>query len=322
MRAVLIGFALLVLSACASPKIQELGLALNEPFLDGDTAVMADGARLPMKTWTAQKPKAVIIGVHGMNGYARDFALPGPWFAARNISFYAYDQRSFGRTDKDKLGIWPGGDAMVSDLKTMYGLVRAKHANVPVYIVGISMGGAVTMKALDNGLDPAGAVLVAPAVWGWRAMNPFLKSTLWITAHVAPSYAPTGESLEIWPSDNIEELRAIGRDPLYLSKTRTDTIYGLVTLMDDAYDAAPRLKSPILYLYGTNDQIVPATPTHKVIAQIKAPKRVALYKNGWHMLLRDKQREVVWTDIEAWIADKAGALPSGEEHKTKKLAQR
>ncbi len=322
MRALLIGFGLLVLGACASPQIQELGLAVNEPFLDGKTAVMADGARLPMNVWPAKKPKAVILGVHGMNGYARDFGLPGPWFASKGISFYAYDQRSFGRTDKDKLGRWPGGEAMVSDLKSIHALLKKKHANVPVYVMGISMGGAVTMKALDSGLEPAGTVLVAPAVWGWRAMNPFLKSTLWITAHVAPSYAPTGESLDIWPSDNIEILRTIGRDPLYQSKTRTDTIYGLVTLMDEAYDSAERLKSPILYLYGTKDQIVPAAPTHKVIARIKAQKRVAIYKNGWHMLLRDKQRKVVWKDIAAWVANKTAALPSGEEFKAKKVAQK
>lgn len=321
MRALLIGIALLLLGACTTPQIQELGLAVNEPFLDGKTAVMADGGRLPMHVWPAKEPKAVMIGVHGMNGYAEDFALPGPWFAAQGISFYAYDQRSFGRTDKDKLGLWPGSEAMVSDLKSVHALLKKKHGNLPVYVMGISMGGAVTMKALDSGLEPAGAVLVAPAVWGWRAMNPFLKSTLWITAHVAPSYAPTGESLDVWPSDNIEILRAIGRDPLYQSKTRTDTIYGLVNLMDEAYDSAERLKAPILYLYGKNDQIVPADPTYAVIGRIKAPKRVAVYKNGWHMLLRDQQRKVVWKDITAWIDNKTASLPSGEEHKTKKVAQ-
>ena len=322
MRAYLIGFALLVLGACASPQIQELGLAINEPFLEGGTAVMADGARLPMHVWAAKKPKAVIVAVHGMNGYAQDFALPGPWFAENGISFYAYDQRSFGRTDKEKRGLWPGGEAMVSDLKSIHALLKQKHSKLPVYVVGLSMGGAVTMKALDNGLEPDGAILVAPAVWGWRAMNPFLKSTLWITAHVAPSYAPTGQSLEIWPSDNIEVLRAIGRDPLYQSKTRTDTIYGLVTLMDDAYDAASRLKSPILYLYGSKDQLVPAEPTYDVIGRIRAPKRVAIYKNGWHMLLRDKQRKVVWKDIAAWVKNRTAPLPSGEEQKPKKLAQK
>ncbi len=322
MRAIFTAFLFLALAACATPQIQPVGLALEDPYLDDDVAVMSDGTRLPMNVWSAKKPKAVIIGVHGMNGYAEDFGLPGPWFAKHNISFYAYDQRSFGRTDKEKLGIWPGGNVMADDLKAMYHLVKQRHAGLPVYVIGISMGGAVTMKALDSGLDPEGTVLVAPAVWGWRAMNPFLKSTLWITAHVAPGYAPTGESLDVWPSDNIEMLRAIGKDPLYIAKTRTDAIYGLVNLMDQAYDSAARLKRPVLYLYGKKDQIVPSEPTRHVIGRIKAPKRVAIYKDGWHMLLRDKQRAKVWQDIAGWIANRSAPLPSGEEVASKKLAAR
>ena len=314
------------LAACATPQIQPVGAWLDEPYLDGDkAAVMADGERLPLMVWkgaTATPPKAVILAVHGMNGYARDFLLPGPWFADQGFAFYAYDQRSFGRTDKAKRGIWPGGNAMADDLKTVYALLKQRHAGAPVFVIGTSMGGAVTMKALDQGLSPEGTVLVAPAVWGWRAMNPFLKSTLWVTAHVAPAYSPTGASLDIYPSDNIEELRAIGKDKLYISKTRTDAIYGLVTLMDEAYDAAARLKSPLLYLYGKKDQIVPPEPTKAVISRLKAPRRVAIYNEGWHMLLRDKQREVVWKDIAAWMMDRSAPLPSGEEVPSKKLAAR
>ena len=49
----------------------------------------------------------------------------------------------------------------------------------------------------------------------------------------------------------------------------------------------------MLYLYGKKDQIVPPEPTKAVISRLKAPRRVAIYNEGWHMLLRDKQREVV-----------------------------
>jgi hypothetical protein len=39
---------------------------------------------------------------------------------------------------------------------------------------------------------------------------------------------------------------------------------------------------------------------------------IAVYRNGWHMLLRDLEGETVWRDIAAWIADPAiAALPSG-----------
>jgi alpha-beta hydrolase superfamily lysophospholipase len=30
-----------------------------------------------------------------------------------------------------------------------------------------------------------------------------------------------------------------------------------------------------------------------------------IYPDGWHMLLRDLQREVVWNDILAWIDQRA-----------------
>jgi len=38
---------------------------------------------------------------------------------------------------------------------------------------------------------------------------------------------------------------------------------------------------------------------------------VALYENGWHMLLRDLQAETVLNDIVAWITDPSAELPSG-----------
>ncbi len=51
---------------------------------------------------------------------------------------------------------------------------------------------------------------------------------------------------------------------------------------------------------------------------IGSPKRVVYYKNGWHMLLRDKQAKRVWQDILVWIGNNTAELPSGEEI-TKKL---
>ena len=42
-------------------------------------------------------------------------------------------------------------------------------------------------------------------------------------------------------------------------------------------------------------------------------RRVAVYESGYHMLLRDLQAETVWTDIAAWIGDRASPLPSGAD---------
>ena len=261
------------------------------------------------------------MAVHGFNDYSNAFDAPAKWFAKRGITTYAYDQRSFGKTPNR--GIWAGSEAMTGDLVTFVNLVKARNKKLPVYVVGVSMGGAVAMAALGKGwlAQTKGVVLVAPAVWGWRSMNLFYRASLWSAAHVSPASTASGSGLNVWPSDNIEMLRKLGKDPLMIRDTRIDAIYGLVSLMDEAFDAAPRISKPVLYLYGARDEIVPSQPTFKTMKAIGPDRRAVYYKDGWHMLLRDKQAKRVWQDILAWIDNSKAEFPSGEEI-TKKLDTR
>ncbi len=306
-------FFLTVLFASCAPIVQELGNQKVVAQLKSDSVIMEDGVALPLRRWEAKKPQAILVAVHGFNDYSKSFDAPAKWFAQQGVSTYAFDQRSFGKNDKR--GIWAGSEVMTRDLATFVSLIKARNRKLPVYIVGASMGGAVTMRALGQGwLGQAdGVVLVAPAVWGWRSMNMFYRASLWSAAHVSPASKASGSGLNIWPSDNVEMLRQLGKDPLMIRDTRIDAIYGLVTLMDEAYDAAAKISKPVLYLYGANDQIVPRDPTFKTMRAIQSDKRVVYYKNGWHMLLRDRQAKRVWQDILVWIGDNKAPLPSGEE---------
>jgi len=305
--------ALVCLFAACAPLEQELGAQSTVPQLKPDMAVMEDGIALPLRHWPAKKPKAILVAVHGFNDYSNAFDVPAKWFAQKGVSTYAFDQRSFGKNNNR--GIWAGSEVMTRDLATFVTLVKARHRDLPVFVAGVSMGGAVTMRALGKGWlgHVKGVVLVAPAVWGWRSMNLFYRAGLWSAAHISPASTATGSGLNVWPSDNVEMLREIGRDPLMVRDTRIDAIYGLVGLMDEAYDASAQISKPILYLYGANDQLVPRGPTFKTMKTIKSDKRVVYYKNGWHMLLRDKQAKRVWQDILVWMMDAKAKLPSGEE---------
>jgi acylglycerol lipase len=273
---------------------------------------MEDGVRLPLTVWAAERPRAVIVAVHGFNGYANDFHLPGPWFAARGVSVYAYDQRGFGRHGAQR-GVWPGAERLARDLVAAVDLVEQRHGNLPVFVLGFSMGGAVALQAATHGLNADGLVLAAPAVWGWRDMNPLYRVALWGAAHAMPASTATGGGLGVQVSDNIEWLRAYSRDPLNIRETRFDALFGLVDLMQEAQDAAPAARLPALFVYGANDEIIPKDPTARVMARYGGTRRVAIYGRGWHMVLQDRQRERVWRDILTWMSDPSAVLPSGEE---------
>ena len=310
---------LLAVAACASPGVYPRGPSIEAPSMTANAFIMPDGAKLPYRDWAPPPasdggdpaPRAVIIGVHGMNDYSNAFAMPGAWLAQHNIVTIAFDQRGFG--DAPHRGRWAGSRTMVRDLDDVTKLVKARYPHTPVYLMGVSMGGAVILAAAGAHQLPAvdGVILAAPAVWGWQAMNIAYKLVLWTGAHVMPGKTLTGERLQIWPSDNIPMLRAMSNDPEVIKKTQIGTIYGLVGLMDRGYDGAKSLKVPTLLLYGKKDQLVPKAPVMTVAREIPGPVRMLYYNNGYHMLERDLEAPTtVWPDIDTWITDHGAPLPS------------
>lgn len=303
--------------ACATPKITPPGAALQEPELTPAAFIAADSARLPLLSWLpAQTPKAVILALHGFNDYSNAFDSAGPAFAKHGVAVYAYDQRGFGRAPHP--GQWAGTSPMIEDAAAFAMLLAKRYPRTPLYLLGDSMGGAVVLTALANkpDLPVTGAILAAPAVWGRETMPWFQRTALWIMARIAPDMKLTGQGLNIMPSDNIEMLRRLGRDPIIIKETRIGALHGLVDLMDEALAAAARLEKPALLLYGEKDEIIPMQPTHRVVSRLPnlgATQKTALYEKGYHMLLRDLQAEVVIKDIAAWIDDLARPLPSGAD---------
>jgi alpha-beta hydrolase superfamily lysophospholipase len=282
----------------------EQGLENVKPAIERDAFVARDGMRLKLRHWDAPSPIAVIVALHGMSDYSNAFDMPGNWWAKNGITTLAYDQRSFGESPNP--GVWPGADALRTDLADFVAAARERYPHTPVYALGESMGGAVVLSSLASPRPPHvdGAILVAPAVWAREDMPLSYRVALWASAHVVPWKTFTGKGLQIWPSDNIEMLRKLSRDPLFQHATRADAIYGLVNLMDEARHAPEHLDHApdILLVYGAKDQIIPKQPTEAVIASLGKRARVERYEDGYHMLLRDLDAKKVWTDVLDWIA--------------------
>ena len=318
---------LLLIGACA-PVVRAPGPALTQPILVDGGILAADGTFLPLHVWMPPgadedaQPKAVIVALHGFNDYGNFFEAPGAFLAERGIASYAIDQRGFGRAPVR--GVWPGAGAMVDDLKLAAALIAGRHPGVALYLLGESMGGAVIMAAMAGKDAPtaSGVILAAPAVWGRETMPFYQRAALEVSVRVVPWLTVTGQGLGIKASDNIEMLRALGRDPLVIKETRIDTLYGMVGLMDAALAAAPAFDARSLILYGRKDEVIPDAPTRLMLSRLPADGRarrtVALYDGGFHMLLRDLQAETVWRDIAAWIEAPGRPLPSGADRRVEK----
>jgi alpha-beta hydrolase superfamily lysophospholipase len=288
-----------------------------------------DGARLPLRRWLpAGRVKAVILALHGFNDYSRSFAGPARLWARRGIASYAYDQRGFGGAP-DRGG-WVGEGRLAVDAIVAGRILRRRYPGRPLYLLGESMGGAVAILAMTGAMkgvvpgpagmpraDADGIILCAPAVWGRATMELLPKALLFLAARFLPQITLTGRGLRILASDNLPMLRALGRDPMVLKGARVATIWGLVNLMDDALAAAPRLAAPLLLMYGAHDELVPRPAIADFVAQLPpargAGRRLAYYRHGYHLLLRDLDGALVARDVAGWILDRAAPLPSAAD---------
>lgn len=301
---------LVTITGCATPREHPYAEEIREGRLFQGVYVAADGAYLPMHAWLPkEKPKAVVLSLHGFNDYGRAFLYPGIMLSRRGIAVYAYDQRGFGACKGH--GIWAGQSNLTRDLRYAVQAVRNKHPDTPLFVLGESMGGAVVALAVTQPGFPhiEGVILSAPAVWGGETMNRLYRLSLELLAHSMPDVTLTGRGLKILASDNIPMLRALGRDPLVIKETRIDAVYGIVQLMDNAFHAVPRIRQPLLVLYGENDQVIPKSPVAHISGHLPENAQIRHYPDGYHMLLRDRQGHVVLADIAQWIEQVIGATP-------------
>ncbi|MDI1287404.1 MAG: alpha/beta fold hydrolase [Reyranella sp.] len=303
-----------ILSACA-PTVVPAGGTVQAPVLTADRYVAADGTALSLAVWPATNgaPTAVILGLHGYGDYRNAWEEPAEIWTMAGITTYAYDQRGFGASPTR--GRWAGTDSLVEDARAMAALLRARHPGVPLYLAGESMGGAVALVAADRRIDVDGLILLAPALRSRDTFGPIASGGLWFFAHTIP-WMPSGPtSIDYKPTDNPKTIEKLRKDPMMLRQTRLDMGYGLVNLMDAARSAAGRIDLPYLMQYGLGDRIVPRSPIRAAIEIMprRPDSQLAFYRDGYHLLLRDKEGAVVATDIVAWTSNHEAALPSGAE---------
>lgn len=321
----ILGLASIVfMVSCVDSTVPET-LPMNAARLARSHFEAADGAVLPIERIPPRglPPEAIVLAVHGFNDYRRAFALAAAEFQRENILLIAYDQRGFGVTAQT--GRWAGVERYGEDLKAILIEIHRQYPDLPIFVLGESMGAAVAITALRGFKEVtlAGLILSAPALWSRDTMPWYQQWVLALASGMAPDLTLTGSGLRVQASDNLEALRALGRDVWVIKATRVDAIAGLADLMDEAQVTLSKLSSPILMLYGGRDEVIPWTPIANALKRLDENARVRLvyYPSGYHLLLRDLGRQLALADLIAFIRRPLGPVPSGCEISIKILSE-
>ena len=134
------------------------------------TLTSKDGLRLAARGWAVESPKGAVALVHGHGEHSMRYRHVADFFAANNLSTYAFDHRGHGISE-GKRGHSPNYDSILGDVGDFVDQVKEKNRDLPIFVYGHSMGGNLVLNYGHN--RPAGVKgVVCSSPWIRLAFAP------------------------------------------------------------------------------------------------------------------------------------------------------
>ncbi|HET6566833.1 MAG TPA: alpha/beta hydrolase [Rhodothermales bacterium] len=268
----------------------------------------ADGLWLFRQSWLPATPsRAVVVLVHGYAEHSGRYAEVAACFAERKLAVTAYDQRGYGRSEGKRASI-ASFDEYVSDLDTFVGHVRQTHSDLPLMLLGHSMGGLIAAAYSIRHRPPVrGLVLSSPAVQTAHHVPPVLRGALTFLARFFPTL-PTIRIKASKLAHDQDTVQVVRHDALnYRGRLPARTGAEMVKTGQFVLDHADALRFPLLIIQGTEDRIVEPAGSMKLFQRAGSrDKTLRLYRGLYHETFNEPARKVeVLRGVSDWIVQHA-----------------
>lgn len=277
-----------------------------------DHLLSRDGLRLPTRSWLPDDddPRAAIVLVHGLGEHVGRYDALATRFVRAGYAVHGYDQRGHGYAQGPRAQI-RRFEQLVDDLALVVSGVRASHPDVPLVLLGHSLGGLVAVRAVQSGaVRPDLLVLSSPSLRDGMDVPRWVRRLLAALAEPFPALPTVRIDPEALSRDP-EEVDLYRKDPAgYHGPIKARMAAEMTEHGRRALDEAERVHAPLLIVHGKNDQL--ADPGASGELQRKLHERDAtllLYDEGPHELFHDPLRDRVFDDVLAWLDER---LPRSE----------
>jgi alpha-beta hydrolase superfamily lysophospholipase len=253
--------------------------------------------------------RAVLINLHGLGDHSSLYPSIAAHFPGRGIAVYAYDMRGNGRSPGQRAYLRHWGEYR-GDLHAFVNKVREWEGQLPVFLLGNSLGGLVV---LDFGLHHpeglAGIIAAAPPL-GEVGVPPYLMALGRIMSRIWPRF-----SLEVGM-----DLSGLARDPTVIQNVVADPLFhrrGTARLstevtraMAGVHSRAAELSVPLLMLHGSADRMVPPDGSREFFSKVRtADRKFQEYPGAYHALFADANQREVLEDVDRWLEARIRRAP-------------
>jgi alpha-beta hydrolase superfamily lysophospholipase len=248
-------------------------------------------------------PGALIALMHGYGEHCRRYDALARHFAERGHVVCALDARGHGRSSGQR-GHVRDYREYVEDFAAFVELVRARHTNRPMVVLGHSNGGLIAVRAAQCGLLGAarGLILTSPLIGlreHRRAVPDVVARTLSVLLPRLP--VPNGIRSEDLTHDRV--LMEAHRTDRWKHGVATARWYWAMTLATRAALAeAQRVTLPLLIAQAELDPIVdPAIVAEFHARAGSADKRLIVRQGEFHEVLNETARLELFAILSDWV---------------------
>jgi acylglycerol lipase len=261
----------------------------------------AGGTEIYWQAWQPAHAHAVVVLAHGAGEHSGRYAHVGERLAGAGYAVHALDHRGHGRSAGPRMYI-DRVDDVVADLGTFIASVRAQYPEVPLVLLGHSMGGLVALRYAIHHQDSIDALVLSGPLAALAAATPLQRMAAQALSAVAPRLGLIAVEPALVSRDP-EVVRAYVEDPLvFHGKLPARTIAQLAATVRRFPDEAPAIRVPLLVMLGSADRLVPPEGGRMVHDRAaSADKTLIVYDGLYHEILNEPEKDRVMADLVAWL---------------------
>lgn len=261
-----------------------------------------DGAVIPYREWWREKARAVLLYLHGQGDHSGPFTAMGDLLHEAGFNIYAHDHRGFGLS-REPRGDIPAFEVFIEDVLEVIGHAREQNHGLPVFLVGLSMGGHLAIRAAYRaGQAVSGVVALSPG-FKLRKAPPWtvvLRGAL--SALIAPRrYLPIlGEP--VITTRNQTHIARAREDEHWVSSFTGRFLLGTVRSIRQASREIGRLQMPVLFLQAGDDFLTCPEESRRFFERIPHPdKEFRLLEGLCHNLVVEPEMPEISRQVAEWI---------------------
>jgi alpha-beta hydrolase superfamily lysophospholipase len=272
--------------------------------------LQGEAGRLAVYDWPAPETPALgtVLLVHGLGEHAGRYGEVAGHLRRWGFIVRAYDQQGHGRSEGTRGDMRHPG-SLLNDLGLVIDATRQRPrcADLPLVLLGHSMGGLVVARALAEQLRYVdAAVLSSPALGASpNALQKFLLATL---PRLAPHLCIDNGLNADFVARDAQVVQAYRSDPLVHRRISAGLAAWILAQGQRTVAQASGWSVPTLLLYAGNDRLVRASASAEFARA--APDTVVqtrCFEAMYHEILNDPDRDQVLGVLKAWLLTRFAA---------------